>query len=133
MNIEELEEMAESDLSYDIMDADSVCLKIPALKSKWCSILYRAELEASAAELKMKATYKTLHEAYLTGNKTNNIVDRRDVDKYITGDPEYLKVYARYELEKGVTKYIEGVLKAIDNMSFSIQAAIKWRIFKEGG
>ena len=133
IDITELEKEAETDLTWSMNDCDEVCLAIPRLKARWCSKLYRAEIEAKAIELRLKAIYSELHEQYLSGNKINTIVDRRDVDTYITGDQQYIKVFAEHELTKASCKWLEGVLKSIDSMSFSIQAAVKWRIFKEGG
>jgi len=133
VNIEDLEKEAEADLSWEMADCDTVCLNIPRLKSKWCSKLYRSEIESKSIELKLKSVYAQLHEAYLSGQKTNVIVDRRDADFYITGDDAYIKVFAEHELAKASCKWIEGVLKSIDSMSFSIQAAVRWNIFKSGG
>jgi len=133
IDISELEVQVESDLSWSMADCDEVALGIPKLKAKYCSILYRSELESKSCELKLKSVYAQLHEAYLSGQKTNVIVDRRDVDKYVTGDDAYIKIFAEHELAKGICRYLEGVLKSIDSMSFSIQAAVKWHIFKNGG
>jgi hypothetical protein len=133
IDIEDLEQEAEKDLTWSMTDCDNVCLRIPSLKAKWASKLYRAELESKSLELQIKSVYARLHESYLSGNKTNVIVDRRDVDIYITGDEQYIKVFAKLELAKGICKWIENVLRGIDSMSFSISAAVKWNVFKEGG
>lgn len=132
-DIQELEKEAQSDLQWDMSNCDSVCLRIPSLKTKWCSKLFRAEMDAKAVELQLNATYAKLHEAYISGNKINSIVDRRDVNIYITGDADYIKVFAKHELAKQTCKWIDGVLKGIDSMSFSISSAVRWSIFKDGG
>ena len=132
--ISDLREQVEADLSWHMAKCDEVCLKIPSIKSKYCAILYEIEISAKAKELKLNEIYKDLHELYLSGNAgINTIVDRRDVDLYIKGDKRYIKVLADYELEKANAKYVEGVLHAVDSMSFSINAAIKWHIFSQGG
>ena len=133
MQLEDLEKTAQEDLQWDISDCDIVCLKIPSLKAKWCAMLYKAEIESKSISLQLKAVYARLHEAYLSGNKINTIVDRRDVDIYITGDDKYIAIYARQALAKETCKYIEGVLRGIDSMSFSISSAVKWHVFKNGG
>lgn len=133
LNIEELEKQVEADLTWDMADCDTVCLNIPRLKAKYCSLLYREEISAKNVELQLKAVYAVLHESYLSGIKTNILIDRRDVDIYITGDEKYIAIFAKHELAKQNCKFIDGVLKGIDSMSFAISSAVKWHIFKAGG
>ena len=133
IDIELLEKEAQQDLLWDMSDCDKVCLQIPSLKAKWCSKLYRAEMESRAFELELNAVFAKLHESYLSGNKINTIVDRRDVNIYITGDPAYIKIFAKHEIAKQNCKWIDGILKGIDSMSFAISSAVKWNIFRNGG
>lgn len=133
INIEDLKSQVEQDLSWKMAQASEVCLKIPSIKAKYCALLYEIEISVKAKELTLNAAYRALHEKYISGKASNVLIDRRDVDIYIKGDRTYHKPLADYELEKGNAKYIEGVLKSIDSMSFTINAAIKWEIFQGGG
>lgn len=126
-----LQEESKTDLAFDLETADASSMAMASLRAKWCGYAVDVTFSQKRAEQKRKERYKTLHEYYLTEYPLK--VDRRDIDSYIEGNEEYQKLEAAEEYWKQTSKYVDGILQALDSASYNIGNAVKWAIFKQGG
>jgi len=133
MDFEELKTEVEKDLSWKISNCTEISTRVPLIKSKYCAMLYYVEIKLKAKEMNVDSVYSELFKEYATGNMSNSIIDRRDIPMYVAGEKKYLGALAECEIQRSRAKYLEGVLKAVDSMTFSINSAIKWEIFSNGG
>lgn len=129
--MERIQKESAEDLAFDLESADLSSLRLSGLRQKWCTYVVRSELSRKKSEQEKKQKYRTLHEFYM--KEYNLKIDRRDVDSYIEGDAEYQKLEASEEYWKQCSKFIDGILQALDKASYNHGNAIKWAIFKAGG
>lgn len=131
MKLTELQEQARQDLDFELEHVDKYSIKLASLREKWVSRITANEMLVSRAETQLAILYRKWFEHYMTASPFK--VDRRDVDSMIDGTEEYAGAKQIIADLKAASKYMDGILKAIDSMSFNIGNAVKWAIFKAGG
>lgn len=131
IKMEKLQQEAEEDLKFSIVDAEKIALNIPMLKNKYSRYLFIAKGVLKNSEMDLKKIYAKKHKYYSFDH--NIKFNRGDVPHYIHADSEYQQVEKKVELNKLRVEYLDNVLKSIDQMSFTIPAAIKMHIFMNGG
>ena len=57
---------------------------------------------------------------------------RTDLAMYITSDEEVIEMMNKIGYLEIVIKYIDGVIKSIDNRGWDIKNAIEWKKFEAG-
>ena len=57
---------------------------------------------------------------------------KNDLAMYITSDEEIIKLMDKIGYLEIVVKYIDGVIKSIDNRGWDIKNAIEWKKFEAG-
>ena len=57
---------------------------------------------------------------------------KTDLGMYINSDTEIMELQAKIGYYETIIKYIEGVIKSIDNRGWDIAHAISWKKFEAG-
>ena len=141
MNLEELKKEAYKDLPItDQEHLDQESFRNQEIKSRWLDYKSRFELLL----VKNQGDYQKLYRAkweYYGGKADAKVyaskpfdfkVLKTDLAMYINSDDEVIELGAKIEYLKTVVKYIEGVIKSIDNRGWDIKHAITWKQFEAG-
>ena len=141
MNLEELKKEAYKDLPItDQEHLDQESFRNQEIKSKWLD--YKTRFELLLVE--NKGDYQKLYRAkweYYGGKSDAKVyaskpfdfkVLKTDLAMYINSDDEIIELGAKIEYLKTVIKYIEGVIKSIDNRGWDVSHAIAWKKFEAG-
>ena len=140
MDLEKLQELADSDLKINDTELDLESLKTPQLHNKYLKHLTKFKLLLSRAEAELATTKKALWE-YYTGKAAPEVYKekpfqfkllRQDVDQYIQSDVEFIKLKQKVDYLNTVVDFLDRTLRQITNRSFLIKDAIDWRKFTSG-
>lgn len=131
LNLEKIQEEARADLRFDLKEVDLYAIRLASLREKYLSKMVESELTVKKFESDLAVIYAEKFQEYMF--QRNERIDRRDVDGLIFGDEKYVKKKLQIEYAKQTSKYIDGVLSAIDGAKYNIGNAVKWAIFKAGG
>jgi len=141
MNLEQLKEEAYKDLPItDQEHLDQESFHNQDIKAKWLDYKSRFELLL----VKNKGDYQKLYRdkwEYYGGKADAKIyvskpfdlrVLKTDLSIYITSDDDIVELGAKISYLETVIKYIEGVIKSIDNRGWDVSHAIGWKKFEAG-
>ena len=141
MNLEQLKEEAYKDLPItDQEHLDQESFHNQDIKAKWLDYKSRFELLL----VKNKGDYQKLYRdkwEYYGGKADAKIyvskpfdlrVLKTDLSIYITSDNDIIELGAKISYLETVIKYIEGVIKSIDNRGWDVSHAIGWKKFEAG-
>ena len=141
MNLEQLKEEAYKDLPItDQEHLDQESFHNQDIKAKWLDYKTRFELLL----VKNKGDYQKLYGdkwEYYGGKADAKIyvskpfdlrVLKTDLSIYITSDDDIIELGAKISYLETVIKYIEGVIKSIDNRGWDVSHAIGWKKFEAG-
>ena len=135
MNLEELKKEAYKDLPItDQEHLDQESFRNQEIKSKWFELLL----------VKNKGDYQKLYRAkweYYGGKSDAKVyaskpfdlkVLKTDLAMYINSDDEVIELGAKISYLETVIKFIEGIIKSIDNRGWDVSHAINWKKFEAG-
>ena len=140
MDLEKLQQQADTDLKINDTELDLESLKTPQLHNKYMKHLTKFKLMLSRAEGDLANTKRQLWE-YYTGKADASVyaekpfdlkVLRTDVDKYIESDEELIKAKQKREYLTACVDYLDKTIRQISNRGFTIKNAIDWRRFTSG-
>ena len=129
--ISELEKEALLDLDITETNVRLVSLSIVQKRIKWLKYKYLLEEQLSEIEGKYNSLYKVTFKKIKTDS--NLIMDKKDLEKSILADPDMIKAKRILNTQIHLTEFVDGILKALDNVSFQINNYVKVRAFEEGG
>ena len=140
MTLDELKLQVQRDLKVDNEHLDTESLKNQEIKANYLDHKSRYELLLYKAKGDYKRMYREKWEYY--GGKADAKVYvskpfdlkvlKTDLAMYITSDEEVIKLMNKIGYLEIVIKYIDGVIKSIDNRGWDIKNAIEWRKFEAG-
>ena len=141
MNLDELKEEATKDLPIiDHEHMDQETYKNQIIKPKWLDYKTRFELLKIQANIKHTKLYREKWEYY--GGKSDAKIYvakpfdlkvlKTDLAMYINADDEIMDLQAKISYYEIIIKYIDGVIKSIDNRSWDIKHAQDWKKFEAG-
>ena len=144
MDIEELEKMWAKDAKIDQTDISNEALKIPELHAKYHKHYYRSVMKLNKLKADLKVLEKDKTEYYNgsmaeedlkeKGWKPNPLkILRNDMDKYIQSDKDIINLCLKIDYYSGIAKFLEDVLRQINNRNFILKSYIDWEKFKNGG
>ena len=141
MTLDELKAQVQKDLPVlndERLDTES--LRNQELYSKYLDYKTNFELLLHRAKGDYKILYRQKWEYY--GGKADAKVYvakpfdlkvlKNDLAMYITSDEEIIKLMDKIGYLEIVVKYIDGVIKSIDNRGWDIKNAIEWKKFEAG-
>ena len=130
-------------MKIDETELDIESLVTPQLHNRFL-ILFTDEkliMEKLEGDLKILNRNKWM---YYTGKMSQEELDehgwnpfelnilKTDIEKFLYSDPEMITLSHKVSLQKEKVKYIEGVLKIINNRQWYIRSAIDWMKFTQG-
>ena len=140
MNLDELKLQVQNDLKVDDEHLDTESLKNQEIKAKYLDIKSKYELLLFKAKGEYKKLYREKWEYY--GGKADAKVYaakpfdlkvlKTDLQMYINSDEEILAVQGKIAYYESIIKYIDGVIKSIDNRGWDIRNATEWKKFEAG-
>ena len=141
MNLEELKKEAYKDLPItDQEHLDQESFRNQEIKSKWLDYKTRFELLL----VKNKGDYQKLYRAkweYYGGKSDAKVyaskpfdlkVLKTDLQIYISSDNDVIELSNKIAYLETTIKFIDGVIKSIDNRGWDIKHAISWKQFEAG-
>ena len=141
MTLEELKQESYKDLPVkNVENIDQESFYNQEIKAKWLDYKSRFELLLARSKGDYQILYREKWEYY--GGKSDAKVYaskpfdlkvlKTDLAMYINSDDEVIELGAKIEYLKTVVKYIEGVIKSIDNRGWDVSHAIAWKKFEAG-
>jgi hypothetical protein len=132
MNLDQLKEEARKDLIIENEEQlGSESLKNQKIKIKYLDQRSRFQLLLQKANGDYQRMYREKWEYY--GAKPFDLkVLKNDLAMYITSDEEVIALMDKIGYLETVIKYLEGVIKSIDNRGWDIRNAIEWKKFEAG-
>lgn len=144
MDIEEIEKMWAADSKIDETNIGGESIKIPQLHSKYYKLYYRAVMKMNKLKANLKELERDKTEYYNgtmaqedlkeRGWKPNPLkILRSDIDKYIQSDKDIINLCLKIDYYNGMAKFLEDVIKQINNRSFMIKNYVEFMKFQHGG
>ena len=140
MTLEELQQQVGKDFKLDDTELDSESVSIPLLHNKYLIHFNKFSLLLKKAEYEHKTMIKDKWE-YYTGKADPSVykekpfdikVLKSDVHIYMDSDPELQRADQKVAYLNQIVKYLEQILRGINNRSFLIKNAIEWKKFTSG-
>ena len=140
MTLEELQQQVDRDFKIDDTELDAESIKIPLLHNKYLQHFNKFSLLLKKAEYDHKSMVREKWE-YYTGKADQSVyaqkpfdlkVLKSDVHIYMDSDEDLQKADQKAAYLNQVVKYLEQVLRSINNRTFLIKNAIEWKKFTSG-
>ena len=140
MTLEELQQLVDKDFKLDDTELDAESIKIPLLHNKYLQHFNKFSLLLKKAEYEHKALIRQKWE-YYTGKADPSVYQEKlfdikvlqaDVHIYMDSDDELQRADQKTAYLNQVVKYLEQVLRSINNRTFLIKNAIEWKKFTSG-
>ncbi len=137
MNLENLKAEVKKDLTIDKTDLASESIRIPQIHNKYLNFLMNDRLSLSKFDSDL---IKLRHKKWLyyTGKMSQEELDdlgwdpfdltvlKTDIDKFVNADDDVILLQHKVVLLREKVNYLEGVMKAINNLNWNIRSAIDW-------
>ena len=141
MTLEELKQESYKDLPVkNVENIDQESFYNQEIKAKWLDYKTRFELLLAKSKGDYQVLYREKWEYY--GGKSDAKVYaakpfdlkvlKTDLQMYINSDEEILAVQGKIAYYESIIKYIDGVIKSIDNRGWDIRNATEWKKFEAG-
>ena len=142
MKLEELQKEAKEDLAIkDEDNLDQESYKNQKIKPKWLEYKTRFENLLIMSKSNYQRLYREKWEYY--GGKADAKVYvakpfdlkvlKTDLQMFINSDEEFIELQSKINYYENILKYIDGVIKSIDNRGWDIRNAQDWKKFIAGG
>tara|TARA_B100000424_G_scaffold188202_1_gene146304 strand:- start:169 stop:600 length:432 start_codon:yes stop_codon:yes gene_type:complete len=141
MKLEELQNEARNDLAIVNQEKlDQESYKNQNIKPKWLEYKTKYDQLLIIAKADHQRMYRQKWEYY--GGKADAKVYaakpfdlkvlKTDLQMYINSDEDILNLQGKIAYYESIIKYIEGVIKSIDNRGWDIRNATDWKKFEAG-
>ena len=140
MTLEELQQSVNKDFKLDDTELDTESVNIPLLHNKYLIHYNKFSLLLKKSEYEHKSMIRNKWE-YYTGKADPSVyrekpfdikVLKADVHIYMDSDPDLQKADQKVAYLNQIVKYLEQVLRSVNNRTFLIKNAIEWKKFTSG-
>src|SRR5210317_2524515 len=140
MDLEQLQQLADTKLKINDTELDLESLKTPQLHNEFMKHLTKYKLMLSRAETEYNIMKKDKWE-YYTGKADASVyaekpfdlkILRNDIDKYLHSDDEYIKAKQKVDYLSTIVDYLDRTIRQIQSRDWNIRNAIEWRKFTSG-
>ena len=140
MTLEELQQAVNKDFKLDDTELDTESVNIPLLHNKYLIHFNKFSLLLKKAAYAHKSMIRDKWE-YYTGKADPSVykekpfdikVLKADVHIYMDSDPDLQKADQKVAYLNQIVKYLEQVLRSVNNRTFLIKNAIEWKKFTSG-
>ena len=141
MTLDELKKESYKDLPINkIENIDQESFYNQEIKAKWLDYKSRFELLLARSKGDYQVMYREKWEYYggksdakIYASKPFNLkVLKTDLQIYIASDEDIIKISNKIAYLETTIKFIDGVIKSIDNRGWDIKNAITWKQFEAG-
>tara|TARA_Y100000310_G_scaffold238701_1_gene242231 strand:- start:795 stop:1226 length:432 start_codon:yes stop_codon:yes gene_type:complete len=141
MTLDELKKESYKDLPINkIENIDQESFYNQEIKAKWLDYKSRFELLLARSKGDYQVMYREKWEYYggksdakIYASKPFNLkVLKTDLQIYIASDEDVIKISNKIAYLETTIKFIDGVIKSIDNRGWDIKNAITWKQFEAG-
>ena len=141
MTLDELKKESYKDLPINkIVNIDQESFYNQEIKAKWLDYKSRFELLLARSKGDYQVMYREKWEYYggksdakiYTSKPFNLKVLKTDLQIYIASDEDIIKISNKIAYLETTIKFIDGVIKSIDNRGWDIKNAITWKQFEAG-
>lgn len=144
MNIEEYEKMWEVDCKIDETNLVGESSRIPVLHSKYYKLYHRAAMKATKLRYDLKELEKLKYEYYSGSISKEDLqkqgwqpnplkIMKSEVGRWIETDRDVIELSLKIEYHSSVAKFLEDVIKSINQRNFVIKNIIDVLKFNAGG
>ena len=140
MDLEKLQDLADTKLKINDTELDLESLKTPQLHNEFMKHLTKYKLMLSRAETEYSVLKKDKWE-YYTGKADAAVyaqkpfdlkILRTDIDKYLESDDDLQKAKQKLDYLNTTVDFLDRTIRQIANRGFTIKNAIDWRKFTSG-
>jgi len=131
MKLDELEEQVNKDLDINPDEIGDFSLKVPLLHNKYMKHLNKFVMKAKKAQQDLDAKYVERYKFYKTEHKIL-LGTKGEIDAHIHGDKDYIEIRRRLDYNNQVVKYLQEVIKNINQITFHIKNKIEFLKFING-
>ena len=140
MDLEKLQELADTKLKINDTELDLESLKTPQLHNEFMKHLTKYKLMLSRAETEYNMMKREKWE-YYTGKADASVyaekpfdlkILRTDIDKYLESDDDLQKAKQKLDYLNTTVDFLDRTIRQIANRGFTIKNAIDWRKFTSG-
>jgi hypothetical protein len=144
MDIEEIEKMWAEDAKIDETNIGRESTNIPQLHAKYYKLYFRSVMKLNKSKAELKVLEKDKIEYYNGSMAQEDLKDRgwkpnplkilrSDMDKYIQADPDIINLCLKIDYHNGTSKFLEDVIRQINNRNFILKNYVDWAKFQSGG
>lgn len=141
MKLEDIQSQAEMDLLIDKTKLIDASIETPTLVNKYYGYLIQEGRILKMIENKLFEVYKDLYDYYLhfappevyVAKPFNRKVLKSDVDMFIQADAAYIDIINKIEAQKYKVKYIEEIIKQLNQRTYNIKNIVEHNKFTSGG
>lgn len=130
MDIDQLKIEYEKEMQFDISEISSISLKIPAMRAKYLNHLEFVERSIYRLENENKSKYNELYVHYRTDFEIE--LSTKEIKDFIDGDVKFLDNNRKMKKLKAMADWLEGAIKGVDNLQWTIKNIITWEMFQAG-
>ena len=140
MNMNDLKEMCKRDTKVDSIDLDGYSISIPELSSKYFQLRHEEKNALRFLENQYKSI-KLSRWLYYSGKANPSEYEKQPFDLkvlkndlylFLDADKMIMNIKDKIEEQEEKIRLIEDTAKVIQNASFNINNAIKWKKFLSG-
>ena len=140
MDLEQLQQLADTKLKINDTELDLESLKTPQLHNTYLKHLTKFKLMLSRSESEYNILKRNKWE-YYTGKSDASVyaekpfdlkILRTDIDKYLEADDELQKAKQKIDYLSTTVDFLDRTVRQISNRTFTIKNAIDWRKFTSG-
>jgi len=143
MNLDELKTMIKKDLEIDQTALDTESSRTPQIHNKYLVMFMDERLKLNRLENEL-AVLRRNKWLYYTGRMSKEELDllgwepfelnilKNEADQMIESDSEYIKAHEKIQFQSEKVKYLEDVIKIVNNRQWQIRSIIDWLKFTQG-
>lgn len=143
LTLEKLDDLWKKDANIDENNLIREASKIPMLHNKYYNLYMKEFLRVKKLRSDLKVLVRNKNE-WLNGTMAQEDLEtlgwkpnprkiiRQDLDKYIESDKDVIELSLRIDYHEGLAKYLEDIIRQVNNRNFVIKSIIDWARFQSG-
>lgn len=134
----------EADSKIDIENLELVASKVPYLHAKWWRHYTTEKLRYKKLSIELGTLKHNKHEWFAGrmvdetrlklgwGPQPLRLRIREDIERHVNHDPDVMKASAGVALQEEIVRFLEGVIKSINDRGYLIRTTADYLKFKMG-
>ena len=143
MKLEEIQELWNRDREIDIAELAIESVRIPQLHDKYLKIYIDERIKLKSLEFELSKMVR-LKNDYYSGRMAKEDLEKLgwepflgkilkgEMHSYLEADEDVFRIKTKIVMMEEKIKYLDSIVKMINNRGFQIKSAIDWIKFKSG-